>query len=323
MTNNVKHTPDKFGLKKGAEEFPLIILVAMSSPCNAKCPHCPCTIMPSIRDTEDMYIRPEYFKKLVDESAPHGAAIRMSGYGEPLLHPQLFELIEYGKAKGINLSLITNGSLFDQVKIERIINLEIDSIEISCDSHKEEIYKNIRVGLDFNKVKENIKSLVKTRDKLGKKTSIMVSIINQPSRNPDIKGAEAYWSKIVDKVMIRTYVTWGILPKNDYGQPYMDINDRQPCPYPFERLLIDPAGYFRLCPYDDQKLIPAFGHLSKNTVREVWLGPRFNSIRQGHLKRKFSEVELCNNCTDYAFRSWGYNYSKALRDAREKISNKK
>jgi len=322
MKNKIKHIPDKFGFKEGAEDFPLIILVAMASPCNAKCPHCPCTVLPSIRNTEEDFIRPEYFKKLVDEVSQYNSAIRMSGYGEPLLHPQLFELIEYGKNKDIGLSLITNGSLFDQNKIERIINLEIDSIEISVDSHKEKIYKKIRVGLDFNKVKNNIINLVKTRNKLNKKTSIMISIINQPSRNPDIEGARKYWNKIVDKVMIRTYVTWGVLPTDNYGKPYTDLEDRQPCPYPFERLMIDPAGYFRLCPYDDQKLIPPFGRLSKDSVKEIWHGERFNKIRNGHLARKFDWIELCNKCKDYAYRSWTYNYQKALKDARRKLTIK-
>lgn len=322
MGKKSSNFPDKFGFKKGAEEFPLIILVATSSPCNARCPHCPCTFMPSIRDTEDNFIKLEYFKKLVDEVRPYKSAIRMSGYGEPLLHPHFFELIEYAKKKDISLSLITNGSLFDQKKIERIINLDIDSIEISCDSHKEEIYRGIRVGLDFNKVRQNIFKLVETRNRLKKNTAIMVSIINQPSRNPDIQGAYDYWDKIVDKVMIRKYVTWGILPTNDYGEPCFDPTHRQPCPYPFERLMIDPAGYFRLCPYDDQKLIPPFGRLSKNSVKEVWLGERFKKIREGHLSGSFDQVELCHQCTDYAYRSWNYNYNKALKDARAKLSKK-
>jgi len=275
--------------------------------------------MPAIRDTKDFFVRLEHFKKLVDESVKYGASIRMSGYGEPLLHPNFFEMVEYGRSKNARLSLITNGSLLNREKIERLIALDMDSIEVSVDSHKKEIYKNIRVGLDFDKVKENIKNLVKTRDRLKKKTAIMVSIINQPSRNPDISGAEKYWNKIVDKVMIRKYVTWGILPDKDC-EGFCAPEDRQPCPYPFERLMVDPGGYFRLCPYDDQKLIPAFGHLKKNTVKEVWLGKRFNKIREGHAKRLFDKVELCNKCTDFAFRSWDYNYMKALKDARKKIN---
>jgi len=322
MKAKIKHAPDKFGFKEGAEDFPLVILVATSSPCNAKCPHCPCTFLPSIRNTEDDFLRLEYFKKLIDEASHYDTSIRMSGYGEPLLHPNFFEVVEYAKSKKINLSLITNGSLFDKEKIRRIIELEIDSIEISVDSHKEEIYKNIRVGLDFEKVKNNIFNLVKTRNRLGKKTCIMVSIINQPSCNPDIEGARRYWEKIVDKVMIRTYVTWGILPTKDFGTPYLNINDRLPCPFPFERLLIDPAGYFRLCPNDNQKLIPPLGHISKDTVRDVWLSERFNKIRKGHLVREFSKIELCNRCIDYPYRSWNYNYQKALKDAREKINKK-
>ena len=317
----IVHRPEKFGFRsKDDEEFPRVILVATASPCNARCPHCPCATMPILRKTEDPFVRLEYFKKMIDEASHYDTNLRLSGYGEPLLHPNFFEVVEYASKKKVNFSLITNGSLFTDEKIKRIIELDVDSIEISVDSHKEEIYKKIRVGLDFKKVKNNIINLVKTRDRLKKHTVIMGSIINQPSRNPEIKQAEAYWAKIVDKVMIRAYVTWGILPTNDYGEPYLDPVNREPCPYPFERLLIDPAGYIRLCPNDNQKIIPPLGHLKTHTIKEVWHSKRMNKIREGHLKRKFNKVELCNICTDYAYRSWNYNYASALKEARKKVS---
>lgn len=318
----ISHLPQKFGFKKGAEKFPLVILVAGASPCNAQCPHCPCTVMPEIRNTEDPYIRYEYFKKLADECAQYDCAVRVSGYGEALLNPTMIDSIEYAKSKGLEASLITNGSLLNEEKAKRLLGIGIDAIEISCDSHKKEIYEKIRVRLNFENTLKNIKNLVKLRNKMGKKTSILVSIIDQPSRNPDIEGAKKYFEKIVDKVVIRKYLTWGVLPAADCGEPYLDPKNRPPCPYPFERLMVDPAGYIRLCPYDDQKLIPPFGHISKNTIREVWRGERMNKIREGHLKRKFNKVELCNRCTDFAYRSWNYNYRKALKDARKKRDDK-
>ncbi len=54
------------------------------------------------------------FKKIADESGPHGAYLRISGGGEPMLHPQATELLVYAKSKGCKIGLITNGSLFNE-----------------------------------------------------------------------------------------------------------------------------------------------------------------------------------------------------------------
>lgn len=315
----ISHVPERFGFKSGAEKFPTVLLISGSSPCNARCAHCPCTLNPKTRNTEEPYLWYEYFKKMADESVEFGCAIRVSGYGEPLLNPTLIDSLEYVKGKGLEASLITNGSLLDKDKARRLLAAGIDAIEISCDSHRKEIYEKVRVGLNFEEVIGNIRNLVKLRNEMQAKTSILVSVIDQPSRNSDIQGTKEYFENIVDKVVVRKYLTWGILPDQDYGTPYLDPANRPPCPYPFERLAVDPAGYFKLCPYDTQGLIPSFGHVSINTIKEVWLGERMNKIRRGHLKRQFSEVELCDNCKDFSFRSWNYNYKKALADARKKI----
>jgi len=305
--------PDTYGFKPGAEEFPSIILVATASPCNAKCVHCPCTVKPEIRTTNDDFIRVESFKKIVDEAVEYDAYVRMSGYGEPLMHPQFQSLAEYGAKKGAHLSLITNGSLLHK-HYQSL--MDFDSVEISIDSHKEEIYKKIRRGLNFETVKNNITLLKDYRDKCGSKVRIMVSIIDQPSNNPDIQGAVDYWENEVDKVLLRKYVTWGVLPTADYGKPLM--TEREPCPYPFERLMIDPAGFFRLCPYDDQRIIAPFGHISTSKIKEVWHGPRMEALRLGHLRAEYEDIELCGECKDFAYRSWTDNFHKALKDARSK-----
>jgi MoaA/NifB/PqqE/SkfB family radical SAM enzyme len=258
-----------------------------------------------------MFIQYDYFKNIVDECVPNSTHIRMSGYGEPLLHPKFFDLLEYGKLKGAKLSLITNGSLLNETKIKRLLDIEIDSIEISVDSHKRDIYERIRVGLSYDKVEKNIVNLMEYKKEHEKKTIIMASIINQPSINPEINEAVQYWNNIVDKVMLRTYVTWGILPTADCKEV---PDKRTACPYPFERLMIDPAGYIRLCPYDDQKIIEPLGHISNDTIKKVWTSERVKKIRLGHETNDWNNIELCNKCTDWAYRSWNHNYRNIMKE---------
>ncbi|MDD2804943.1 MAG: radical SAM protein [Elusimicrobiales bacterium] len=55
--------------------------------------------------------------------------IALSG-GEPLLHPQAFELIEFIRARSIGVNLLTNGSLLDEAKAGRLVKAGVSVIEI-------------------------------------------------------------------------------------------------------------------------------------------------------------------------------------------------
>lgn len=68
--------------------------------------------------------------------------------GEPLLDPNIGELIEYAKFKGLYVSLITNGFLLSDEMIESIIP-NLDMIGISVHSLNDEI--KIKIGSCTNK----------------------------------------------------------------------------------------------------------------------------------------------------------------------------
>ena len=93
----------------------MMLVLSFVYPCNALCPHCPYT---------NSNIRKEYGRALscprrCSRRSPtslgrHGAYLRISGGGEPMLHPQATELLVYAKKVGCKIGLITNGSLFDE-----------------------------------------------------------------------------------------------------------------------------------------------------------------------------------------------------------------
>ena len=61
------------------------------------------------------------------------ANIEISG-GEPLLHPELDELIRHIRGTGALAGLITNGYLLNETRIERFNNAGLDHLQISIDN---------------------------------------------------------------------------------------------------------------------------------------------------------------------------------------------
>lgn len=328
---NIDHLPDRLGFKsEAASRFPSVILIASSSPCNLKCPGCPCTILPTIRKTvnpegrPEHFFRLEYFRAIVDECKTYKTddfipRIRMSGYGEPLLNKAQGDMAEYSGEHGVPTSLITNGQLLTRETSERLIAAGLESIEISADAHKKELYESIRVGGDFFTLERNVSDLIAVRNEIqpDKKTVIIVSVVKNPKNQAFVEEIEAFWKDLgVDRVSVRKFLTWG-LPQLSEMQEKMGndtyLTAEAPCPCPYERLMVDPAGWIRLCPYDDQKKIPPFGHMSTTTIAEAWRSERFNKIRSCHQeqfnpRQAVTDAQLCVNCEDRMNRSWTYNY---------------
>ena len=138
MEKKINNNTPKYQIREQAKIFPMMLVLSFAYPCNALCPHCPYTNS-NIRKEYSAapYMSEEVFKKISDESGPHKAYLRISGGGEPMLHPKATELLTYAKEKGCKIGLITNGSKFEGNSLERLIDSEIDLIEFSVDADNE------------------------------------------------------------------------------------------------------------------------------------------------------------------------------------------
>ena len=92
--------------------------------------------------------------------------VELQGEGEPLLHPRFFDMAAACRARGIEVGLITNGSLLNEAMVERLLAADLTSIHISMESADPEQFQRIRGG-KFAKVREGIARLVARRRDLG------------------------------------------------------------------------------------------------------------------------------------------------------------
>jgi pyruvate-formate lyase-activating enzyme len=314
MTQEQKiHEQDQYGLRPEAEKFPMMVVMSYVYICNAHCPNCPYNnsdIRSQYKDA--LYMSDEIFKRIADECGPHGSLLRLSGGGEPMLHPQAVEHILYAKEKGCRVGLITNGSRFTEEQLRAIIEGNIDAIEFSVDAGDAETYAKVR-GLDWDNLNKTVAAARRIRDELKSETRIVCSIINQ--EGVDVDKAVAHWTPMVDKVQVRKYLTWGYNEDHSADStPYLPPEKRLPCPWLFERLNIDSRGSVTLCG-EDIAFSEAFANILDNSIEEIWTGAHFEALREKHINHRGDEIKICSTCPDWQFRSWQYNYWKVLNDA--------
>lgn len=313
----IVHTQETYGLREGAKEFPMMLVLSFVYVCNAKCPNCPYNNSDIRTRYKDMPLMPEHiFKRIADECAEYKAYVRISGGGEPMLHPQAVELMVYAKEQGARIGLITNGSRFNEDSLTSLIGAGVDAIEFSADAPDEETYNIVRPGLDWNRLNHNVRLALKIRQRLQAETRIIVSVINQEGVN--VQAAEEYWSGIVDKVQVRKYLTWGYTQdKSADSTPYLPPEERIPCPWLFERFNIDSRGDVTLCG-EDIAFREKFANVMEASIKDIWHGPEFTYFREKHLSGRGHDIAICRRCPDWQFRSWQYNYWKILEDAEKK-----
>lgn len=314
----IEHVEQSFGIRPEALEFPMMSVISFVYICNALCPNCPYTNSEIRNDYKDTLIMGEdTFKIIADQSGKYNAWIRISGGGEPMLHPKAVELIEYAKKVGAKVGLITNGSKFTEENTIRLLKAEVDMIEFSVDAADPETYDVVRKGLNWERLLENVKRMVEMRNKLKSKTKIIASGVNQ--EGVDIDKVAQFWEPVVDNFQKRKYLTWQINDpsKSADSTPYLPPEERIPCPFLFERLNIDSRGKVMVCGFDIAAKTD-MGNIHEKSIKEIWHGEGFEYYRKMHLERRGDEIELCRECPDWKYRSWKHNYWKIVKNAETK-----
>ncbi len=109
--------------------------------CNHACPHCynvwkavdyPCEELPTGETLQ-------LLESMLEQS---GASLVTISGGEPLLRPDLFEIVDFLAARGIGINLISNGSLLTESAIQRLGPKRISFFELpllgaSAETHDE------------------------------------------------------------------------------------------------------------------------------------------------------------------------------------------
>jgi len=314
--NEKVHLPQKFGFRSTeAEIFPQMVVCGMSFVCNARCVHCPnaATNFSATLKGSDRIMSREVFEAVANECAkyPH-SLVRLSSAGEILMHPNAMEFIEYllTVKTDKNVALTTNGALLSPDKSELLLRGGIRSIEISVDAADKETYEAIRIGLNYETLLRNVTELVRLRNEGGYQTRIMVSVIEQDLNRSRLTQIHDFWEKIADVVLVRKLLGFaGLVDRPNAAVPYMP--SETPCPFLWERVLVDPAGNVRGC-VNDITGKGILGNVMEQSIASLWKSDLLKSWRNLHLAGKRLDVPLCKDCVDLEYRSWEYNYFYAL-----------
>lgn len=293
------------------------IQIEITNRCNYTCGMCPRESF----NLPEKDISPDLFYKIIDRIGSR-YNITLTGWGEPLLHPALMDMIAYTKGKGHNVGVTTNGLLLAPF-VEKFIET-VDKLTISLDSI--EGGSEVIDGHPSNEVvQKNIESLVKYR---GGKTKPVVTIqitmhdkqqcldtirfsgevgadriylvrLNNPLSNSGFKRPGLEEELEIYKEAGELARKYGLQVDNNYTafdngllrllykklRPMMYRFDKY-CPKPYDYLYINIDG--KVTPCCD---LPRYevGNILKQSIDEIWHGENMQYFRE-------HQNDVCGNC---------------------------
>ncbi len=287
--------------------YPIYVEIGPTNRCNHKCIFC---CYDFFVNKTGINIDRKVMLRTLKEMAEKGVkSIMFAGDGESLLHENIVEFVEKAKEFGLDVSITTNGCLFDNEKAKKILP-HLSWIRFSVDAGTSEIHAKVHgVSVkEFNKIISNIKNAVEIKKKNNLNTTIGMQFLLIPDNLQDVLKIAKIAKEIgVDNLQIKPYsqhpdsINKFIINYKDYAyltqelekfnSPNFKIFFRKQTIGRIEEgniypkcyglsffALIDAKGDVLPCSlyYGNQDFI--YGNLYKKSFSEIWKGEKRKKI---------------------------------------------
>ncbi|HUS63018.1 MAG TPA: radical SAM protein [Kofleriaceae bacterium] len=273
---------------------PSHLKIELTNFCNLACPLCP---HPQMR-REVGYMRPELFRRIIDEAAPELEFAYLHHLGESLFHARLGELIRYGRSRGAAMGLSTNATFLDAKKSRILLDSGLDFLVISVDGATPATYERMRVGADFATTVANVRALFAQKRTVPNHTAVVVQMIVTPLNRHEIDDFAAQWEGDGAQVMIKEARDWAGQVRLE--RPVSPPPVAGPCKLPWTELTILWDGAVVPCANFTERT-HAVGDLASQSLDEIWNGPALAQLRAAHAADAVAAVPICAGCPRQPF----------------------
>ncbi|MDL2248522.1 radical SAM protein, partial [Tyzzerella sp. OttesenSCG-928-J15] len=245
----------------------------------------------------------DLFKKAIDGCAGFDKPLEMilfAGLGEPLMHPQIADMVAYAKKSGITkrVDVLTNASLLTKEMADKLIDAQLDRLRISIQGLTTEKYKEVSgTNIEFSKIIDNIAYFHHRR----KGTSMYIKIIDCALGDNEKEEFEKIFSPICDEYAVEylspfvSEIDYSKLQSEFYGT-FRDggvSGGSMACPHTFYMLAVHPDG--SVMPWCTGDIALSYGNVENNTIPEIWHSNTVKDFWKLQLKNRFDNP-ICAKC---------------------------
>ena len=310
--------------------IPELVQIEITNICNLNCRMC----VRSFIRLPNKHMNYQLFTQVIDRLVGV-KKVTLTGYGEPLLHPQIIDAIMYCKKQGLEVSITSNALLLKSADFRReLLSSGLDSISFSMES----IEGNPEYGHDNQEALGPIASFIKEKKEgKGQKPFITLQTLMIKDKSQDLFDIVEWGAKNgVDKVNVARFDlnTLGDIARPDeneerrifqqfdryrklydlridcfqdtvfsglagkfykYGKGLLRLDKRCVRLLDFSYINID--GYIRPC---CALVNNSMGKITEKSLREIWDSKKYKTFR-----KNYSKVHWCKKCDVFTLRQKG------------------
>lgn len=288
-----------------APGLPSALIIEPGAVCPLKCPCCPQSRQGF--DLTRQFFQLGAYKRVIDYFRDYADSVLLFNWGEPLLHPRLPEMISYASRNQMRSVVHSNLNFLNPRLAERLLKSGLSELVASIDGASEDSYSLYRKGGSFRLAIDNLKYLVRRREKLGGKTpEIIWKYLVFRHNQWEIEQARAMALDIGVSIDFKLAVAPGELEPTLAGYDNQDLVNKFIAAYglPCEQLWKAPV----ICP--DGNILPCcmaersqhiVGNLFRQDFRDIWNGEKYQALRRA-VKGEASIPDgglVCRDCMFY------------------------
>ena len=266
--------------------YPRSVIIEPTNRCNMRCRSCHFWGEGVERHRAVGSIDPELARAMIEEISHWDAEVdlMLTGAGEPLLHPEICQMISWAAEAGnISVGILSNGLLMDPETAERLVESGIHWIGFSVDGADPERYSWYR-GAELEVVERHIEHLLSLRK--GGRPRVFLNMVAIPNSDP-LAFVER-WRGRVDEVKVSTFRPVG--SRSVLGKCNVAL-----CENLFTMMVVTWEGEVALC-CEDIWADCVVGRFPQRSLEEIWRGEPFERFRDLHRRYEMEKIPLCATC---------------------------
>ncbi len=287
-------------------DTPFTLFIFPTTFCNFKCNYCGHSLgyeeMKKKYNFEPQMMSESTFLEILEQAREFNQkfkVVSLTGHGEPMLNPNLANMIRLVKKSNIadRIEVISNASLLTYDLSDKLIESGLDVLRISIQGLSSQKYNDVcNFNLDFQDLIKNIKYFYDNRQNCKVHIKIMDVALNE--------GEEALFYELFENICDRMYIEKcrPVYDGVEYNDSAFEIADRygrvhkkrEVCPLPFFMLGIFPNGDVEPCDTIYKPII--LGNVHENTLLEMWNGNELKEFQKMQLEKKRNINLKCKVC---------------------------
>lgn len=295
---------------------PLSLTVLASSICNLKCKYCVhgsgASWLEKVQKSGH-FLKLETAKKMIDglkasckKGAPKLCRITYAGYGEPLLNPEIADIIAYTKQSQVceEVVVVTNAVALTSELSDKLINAGLDLMRISIQGiTAKEYLEQSGQQVDIEKLGKSIQYYY-LHKKAGQR--VYIKIMNEQLKSDEERTTFLkMFAGCCDEIAFESLApVLTNASEEDINRFQKGINtgavaQMRICPLPFYSLHVMTDGKITTCCYYDHAAI--LGNVCQQSIQEVWEGEPYREFLKGMLADAKCSLPVCGGCKAYAY----------------------